>query len=74
VIKLDIRHPRKKERNKEFSSTVWHSEHVPNSRGKTKMLALGVCFPQPSSSAGRNFHFHKNKFDEMPCNSIQNPH
>jgi len=49
---------------------------------KTQMLALGVCFPQPSCwSAGRMFaasksclqyyrrivSFHNNDFDEMPC-------
>jgi len=48
---------------------------------KIKRLALGVCFPQPCSSAGRRFaasrslwitthhfvRFHKNEFDEMLC-------
>ena len=54
---------------------------------KIKMLALGVCLPQPCPSAGRRFprqdhvwmtidnlfRFHKNEFDEMPCkfNSTQ---
>ena len=50
---------------------------------KNKMLAHLVCFQQPCSSAGRSFcsgkimftllltndlfRFHKNEFDEMPC-------
>ena len=48
---------------------------------KIKMLALGVCFPQPCSSDGRRFaaqdhvgvttnhfvRFHKDEFNEMLC-------
>jgi len=48
---------------------------------KDKMLALGVCLPQPCPSAGRRFaasrsrlnryyqffRFYNNKFDEIPC-------
>jgi len=48
---------------------------------KNNFLALGVCFPQPCSSAGAGllrqdyvyittdelFRFHNNELDEMPC-------
>jgi len=56
---------------------------------KNNFLALGVCFPQPCSCAGRrfattrsrynttdeSFRFHNNNFDEMRCklDSIENP-
>jgi len=50
-------------------------------RTEKKMLALGVCFPQPCSSAGRRFassrsrlnyfeplrSFYKDEFNEMLC-------
>jgi len=33
----------------------WYEEHIANSYGKYKMPAVGVCCPQPCSSAGHRF-------------------
>jgi len=65
------------------SQSPLHFVHVANSLtdDENKFLALGVCFLQPCSSAGRSFaasesrlhstddliRFHNGEFDEMPC-------